>query len=51
MVEWKAYRKKVRPKNLPAITNKYDQMNKKCRRELINESKKSNQIEDFHIMI
>ena len=41
MAEWKAYRrKKLGHKNLSAITNKYDQVYKKRRHELVNEAKK-----------
>ena len=40
---------KLRHKNLPAITNKYDQMYKRHRHELVNEPK-NNQTEDFYVV-
>ena len=43
--------KKLGHKNLPFITNKYDQMYKKCRYKFVNEPKKNNQTEDFYVMI
>ena len=46
----KPIEKKLDNKNLPAITNKYDQMYKKHRHELINEPK-NNQMKDFYIVI
>ena len=39
MVEWKETEEKLGHKNLPAITNKYNQEYKKCRHELVNEPK------------
>ena len=46
----KPIEKKLDNKHLPAITNKYDQMYKKHRHELINEPK-NNQMKDFYIVI
>ena len=40
MVVWKAYRRKLGHKNLPVITNKYDQVYKKHRYELVDKPKK-----------
>ena len=35
MAKWKEYRKKLGYKDLPSVTNKYDQIYKKCRYELV----------------
>ena len=41
---------KLGHKNLPVITNKYDQVSKKHRHETVN-NQKSNQTEDFCVVI
>ena len=46
----KHIKEKLGHKNLLAITNKYGQMHKKHRNELVNNQKNS-QIEDFYIVI
>ena len=49
MAKWKNIEEKLDHKNLPAITNKYDKIYKKCRNELVNKPIKQSNRRFLHI--